>query len=844
MKKLLFLLLLITSVSYGQAIAPTRVKITNNAISTTAPFIAAQETDGFVNKINKSDLIEVIEISTASAMPVTGLAGKIYVTLDNNRLYRWTGTIYQDLGYVDISNKVDKVTGKSLISDAEITRLATLANYTHPANHPPSIITQDGSNRFVTDAEKTAWNAKQSALGFTAENSENKNNANGYAGLDSAGKVPLSQINDALLGSVNFKGTFNAATNVPAIPTATSSNKGWYYTVSTGGSQQGLNLVNGDWIISNGVIWAKVDNNNSVTSVAGKVGSVSLVKSDVGLSNVDNTSDLLKPISTATATAIATKVSSAGTTNFIQKSTGTGTQGNSAMVDNGSSVTSSLPLSVTGAVTGTSIVKSGATATNLLLAGGTDITQANLPISTATQTALNLKENSFTKNSAFNTNFGNTAGTTAQGNDSRINNGQTAYAWGNHASKYPLFDGTGAYGSWGINISGNAGTATTASNSTLWDGYSNLFSQGVTDNDISSIVGFHANGYAYKISPTKVKEFLGLGSSAYLNADISSTANTLVQRSNDGLNMIKAGYLEMNQVGIDTTPINEFVTIGGGSVLRRNSIASVKSYLGLGSNAYSSTAYLPINDGARVSLDYNTKLTSGFYNSADMNINNPSGQGYSQLIVARGLDTGLQIAGGFNTDNLHFRGWLNSGANFTPWRKIWHDGNFNPDNYLPLTGGVVTGNVTAPTFISPSNSNPVTINTESFSIQQGYNASFISAYRTGGIKTELYVNATKAEFSNNVNILGTTTASGGFFQSSDRRLKNVFKRDGDVAYFKWKDNRDNDTHIGYIAQEVKREFPNQVKADEKGMLSVNYIEVLVAKVQALEKRITELEKSK
>lgn len=33
-------------------------------------------------------------------------------------------------------------------------------NYTHPANHPPAIITQDASNRFVTDTEKTVWNGK------------------------------------------------------------------------------------------------------------------------------------------------------------------------------------------------------------------------------------------------------------------------------------------------------------------------------------------------------------------------------------------------------------------------------------------------------------------------------------------------------------------------------------------------------------------------------------------------------------------------------------------------------------------------------------------------------------
>ena len=43
--------------------------------------------------------------------------------------------------------------------------------YTHPANHPPSIITQDANNRFVTDAEKATWNAKGSsnlALGTTS----------------------------------------------------------------------------------------------------------------------------------------------------------------------------------------------------------------------------------------------------------------------------------------------------------------------------------------------------------------------------------------------------------------------------------------------------------------------------------------------------------------------------------------------------------------------------------------------------------------------------------------------------------------------------------------------------
>lgn len=77
------------------------------------------------------------------------------------------------------SAKVDKVAGKGLstedYSTAEKNKLAGVSaganNYAHPANHPPSIITQDANNRFVTDAEKSTWNAKEPAIaaGTTAQ---------------------------------------------------------------------------------------------------------------------------------------------------------------------------------------------------------------------------------------------------------------------------------------------------------------------------------------------------------------------------------------------------------------------------------------------------------------------------------------------------------------------------------------------------------------------------------------------------------------------------------------------------------------------------------------------------
>lgn len=88
----------------------------------------------------------------------------------------------------------------------------------------------------------------------------------------------------------------------------------------------------------------------------------------------------------------------------------------------------------------------------------------------------------------------------------------------------------------------------------------------------------------------------------------------------------------------------------------------------------------------------------------------------------------------------------------------------------------------------------------------------------------------------------SSVTASAFFQSSDLRLKDIISRDGDVIKYKWKDKRDDKIHIGYVAQEVQKENPDQVNADEKGILSVNYIEILVQKIKDLENRIKQLEK--
>ena len=132
------------------------------------------------------------------------------------------------------------------------------------------------------------------SLDFTTyQNTADKGQPNGYASLDGNGKVPLTQINDALIGNVNFQGLWNASTNTPTLVDPPSSGtKGYYYIVSTGGTFAGITFEVGDWIISNGTAWGKVDNTDAVSSVFGRTGNVVASNGDYNTSQVTESGNL------------------------------------------------------------------------------------------------------------------------------------------------------------------------------------------------------------------------------------------------------------------------------------------------------------------------------------------------------------------------------------------------------------------------------------------------------------------------------------------------------------------------------------------------------------------------
>src|SRR5690606_21263007 len=138
---------------------------------------------------------------------------------------------------------------------------------------------------------------------------------NGVAPLNSAGKIPAQYVD---VTTMEYMGTWNAATNVPAISDATGSG-GQYYRVTVGGTRDlgsgNITFTAGDDVIHNGTVWQRVPSTQLVTSVNGQTGNIVLGKADVGLGNVDNTSDLAKPISNATQTALDGKANTSHTHN-------------------------------------------------------------------------------------------------------------------------------------------------------------------------------------------------------------------------------------------------------------------------------------------------------------------------------------------------------------------------------------------------------------------------------------------------------------------------------------------------------------------------------------------------
>jgi len=114
----------------------------------------------------------------------------------------------------------------------------------------------------------------------------NKGAASGYCPLDASSKVSTTYLPDAVIGALNYQGTWDADTNDPSLASGVGT-KGYYYVVSVAGTTTLDGISDwqiGDWVVFNGTAWEKIDNTDKVSSVNSQTGVVVLDTEDVAAS--------------------------------------------------------------------------------------------------------------------------------------------------------------------------------------------------------------------------------------------------------------------------------------------------------------------------------------------------------------------------------------------------------------------------------------------------------------------------------------------------------------------------------------------------------------------------------
>lgn len=179
-----------------------------------------------------------------------------------------------------------------------------------------------------------------------------------------------------IIGTLSYQGGWNASTNTPALASGVGTS-GYYYVVTTAGSTNLDGITDwqiGDWAIFNGTTWQKVDQTNTVSSVNGQTGAVSLDYADVGAPSTTGTDatgtwgiDITGNAGTATSATSATTATNVagGAANKIVYNTGAGA---TAFID--APVTAGHYLKWTGSAFEWNIAGTG-TVTSVDVSGGT-----------------------------------------------------------------------------------------------------------------------------------------------------------------------------------------------------------------------------------------------------------------------------------------------------------------------------------------------------------------------------------------------------------------------------------------------------------------------------------------
>jgi len=264
---------------------------------------------------------DIIEVANYAALPTTGEVGKIYITLDNNKIFRWSGSVYIEIaantavwgaitGTLSSQTDLQTALDTKALKTITITPSAPLSGGGDlSANRTISIsqsnATTDG---YLSSTDWNTFNDKQSALngtGFVKVTGTTVSYDNSTYALDS---VVVKLTGDQTISGTKTFGPIVAST----------------LKVSTFGA----GMVYSDSVGNIGTLTGTV-NTLSYWSSASQIGSLST-------STYPSLTELsyVKGVTSAIQTQLNNKIGGSGTTNYVPKFTAIGTIGNSLIYDN------------------------------------------------------------------------------------------------------------------------------------------------------------------------------------------------------------------------------------------------------------------------------------------------------------------------------------------------------------------------------------------------------------------------------------------------------------------------------------------------------------------------------
>ncbi|MCQ2010538.1 hypothetical protein NOM01_10975 [Sporolactobacillus sp. STSJ-5] len=254
----------------------------------------------FMNGMKQDDRALTETSSTVVTLP-SGLPEGTEIMLEyfetiNMNPFPYHASEHLSTGADPIPDATDNQDG--LMSSSDKTKLDGVAtnanNYVHPASHPASMIT--GLATVATSGSYNDLSSKPTLGTVASKNTGTTNGSIPIIGSD-------GKLDQTILPALAITDTYPVASQTAMLALTAQVGD---IAVRSDINKSFILKTADPTVLAN---WQELlTPTDLVQSVAGKTGVVVLVKGDVGLGNVDNTSDVNKPVSTAQQTALNAKV--------------------------------------------------------------------------------------------------------------------------------------------------------------------------------------------------------------------------------------------------------------------------------------------------------------------------------------------------------------------------------------------------------------------------------------------------------------------------------------------------------------------------------------------------------